>query len=451
MDQQHTPSKSNKKKRSNTTIGVPSISKNMGTPSLFKKDVKRKTIHSVKEIPKLSDKNGININSSNDQGKSTVLTLDLLSKKYDYYELPKYSSKPIGSLKSYSYNTYQGLCKDYNEDKISISSLVKKPTTSKLKTWPKISYFAVFDGHGGEECSQFLKDNFLKYLTENKNFPFDIKLSMVEAFQKVEEAFFKAKCSDNIEECDKSGSCALVAIFFDNKIYIANIGDSRAIMSINGGTKVRQLTVDHKPDNMKEFERAIKNGSKIYLDDNDDPYRDPEKLEFIKDKNELEKMKLIKLNSTEDKVFRVYPSDLAVMRTVGDIKAKKKEFGAIPGTIINIPDVFIFDINSNDDFIILGCDGIFDDLSNEEIINAAWMVFKNRGKEKNYEINELSMEACDLIIKYALEKESTDNLSCIFIGLEGLEKYLKMDQLKKKVNNSMNNFKKEFKRSSTIK
>ena len=139
------------------------------------------------------------------------------------------------------------------------------------------------------------------------------------------------------------------------------------------------------------------------------------------------------------------------MRTVGDIKAKKKEFGAIPGTIINIPDVFIFDINSNDDFIILGCDGIFDDLSNEEIINAAWMVFKNRGKEKNYEINELSMEACDLIIKYALEKESTDNLSCIFIGLEGLEKYLKMDQLKKKVNNSMNNFKKEFKRSSTIK
>jgi len=443
-------SNSNNKKRK-TTIGVPTISKNLGNPSLFKKDVKRKTINSVKEIPKLSDKNGININGTNDQVKSTVLKLDLLSKKYDYYELPKYSLKPTGSLKSYSFNTYQGLCKDYNEDKISIVSLVKKPTSSILKTWPKISYFAIFDGHGGEDCSEFLKENFLKYLTENKNFPFDIKLSMIEAFQKVEEAFFKEKCSENIEECEKSGSCALVAVFFDNKIYIANLGDSRAIMSVNGGTKVKQLTVDHKPDDIKEFERAIKNGSKIYLDDNDDPYRDPEQLEFIKDKKELEKMKLIKENSTEDKVFRVYPSDLAVMRTVGDIKAKKKEFGAIPGTIINIPDVFIFDINSNDDFIILGCDGIFDDLSNEEIVNAAWMVFKNRGKEKNYEINELSMEACDLIIKYALEKESTDNLSCIFIGLDGLEKYLKLDKLKKKVNNSMNNFKKEFKRSSTIK
>ena len=91
---------------------------------------------------------------------------------------------------------------------------------------------------------------------------------------------------ENMEECEKSGSCALVAVFFDNKIYIANLGDSRAIMSVNGGTKVKQLTVDHKPDNIKEFERAIKTGSKIYLDDNDDPFRDESTLEFIKDKNE---------------------------------------------------------------------------------------------------------------------------------------------------------------------
>ena len=139
------------------------------------------------------------------------------------------------------------------------------------------------------------------------------------------------------------------------------------------------------------------------------------------------------------------------MRTIGDIKAKKKEFGGNPGTVINIPDIFIFDINSSDDFIVLGCDGIFDDLSNQDIINAAWMVFKNRGKDKNYDIHELSREACDLIIKFALEKQASDNLSCIVIGLEGIEKYLKMNQLKKKVNNSINNFKKELKRSSTLK
>ena len=219
-------------------------------------------------------------------------------------------------------------------------------------------------------------------------------------------------------------------------------------MSIAGGTKVRQLTMDHKPDNLKEFERAIKNGSKIYLDDNDDPDRDESKLEFITDKAELEKKRIEKDNSEEEKIFRVFPSDLAVMRTIGDIKAKKKEFGGNPGTIINIPDIIILDINSSDDFIVMGCDGIFDDLSNEEIINAAWMVFKNRANEKNFDIHELSQEACDMVIKFGLEKQTTDNLSCIIIGLEGLEKILKTNQLKKKVNS---NFKKEFNHSQSIK
>jgi len=383
--------------------------------------------------------------------KSSILSLNLLTKKYTDYEEPKCSQKPIGPLKSFSHNTYQGLFKDYNEDRVSVNSLVKKPSSSKIKSWPKISYFAIFDGHGGEECSEFLKNNYLNYLIENKNFPFDIKISMIETCQKIEEDFFKQKCSDNLEESDKSGSCALIAVIFDNKIYIANIGDSRAIMSMNGGLKIKQLTTDHKPENIKEYERAIKNGSKIYLDDNDEVDRDISKLNFVKDKADLEKKIEIKQKNTEEKIFRVYPSDLAVMRTIGDIKAKKKEFGALPGTVINTPDIFVYDLNGSVDFIVMGCDGIFDDLSNQEIINAAWLVFKNRGKEKNYDMNELTKEACDIVMKFALEKQTSDNLSCIIIGFEGIEKFIKMNQLKKKVNNSMNNFKKELKRAASIK
>jgi len=436
------PKKPAKKKRF-STMNFPSTSKNLEKLGEVDKVSKRKSSQQVGDCPIANiDSNSL---------KSTILSLNLLTKKYDYYELPKFSSKQVGPLKSFSYNTFQGLFKDYNEDRVSVCSLVKKPSSSKMKTWPKISYFAIFDGHGGEECSEFLKNNYMNYLVENANFPFDIKLSMIESFQKIEDDFFKLKCKDNLEDSDKSGSCALVSVIFDNKIYIANIGDSRAIMSMGGGTKVKQLTADQKPDNIKEFERALKNGSKIYLDDNDDPDRDESKIEFIKDKAELEKMKEIKENSKEEKIFRVYPSDLAVMRTVGDIKAKKKEFGGIPGTIINIPEVYIFDINSSDDFIVMGCDGIFDDLSNQEIVNAAWTVFKHRATEKNYDIHELTQEACDLVIKFGLEKQTTDNLSCIIIGLEGLEKFLKMNQLKKKVNNNMNNFKKEIKHSASIK
>ena len=426
-----------------STFNFSNMSKKLDKITDSEKGSKRKSSKGVGECATyLVDNNLI---------KPTLSPNELLTKKYDYYESPKFSTKQIGPLKSYSYNTYQGLYKDNNEDRVSVCSLVKKPASSKMKVWPKISYFAVFDGHGGEECSEFLEKNFLNYLVENANFPFDIKLSMIEACQKIEEGFFKEFCKDKIENSNFSGSCALIAVVFDNKIYIGNIGDSRAIMSICEGTKVKQLTMDHKPDNVKEFERALKNGSKIYLDDNDDVDRDESKIPFIKDKIELEKMKAVKENSTEEKIFRVYPSDLAVMRTIGDIKAKKKEYGGIPGTIINIPEIFIYDINSNDDFIVLGCDGIFDDLSNEEVINAAWMAYKHRAKEKNYDIHESTKDACDLVIRVALEKQTTDNLSCIIIGLEGLEKYFKTIQLKEKVNSNINNFKKEYKHSSSIK
>ena len=183
----------------------------------------------------------------------------------------------------------------------------------------------------------------------------------------------------------------------------------------------------------------MKIGSKIYLDDNDDPDRYPTKIPFIKDKNELKKKQEEKNSSDEDKVFREYPFDLAVMRTMGDIKVKKREFGGNSGTILNVPDIFIYDINTGDDFIIMGCNGIFDDLSNQDIIDAAWNAFKHRGKTKNYDIHELSMEACDFIMKCAMEKKSTDNLSCIILRLEGLDKHLKNVELKKKVHNYINN------------
>jgi hypothetical protein len=266
-------------KKRHSTSNVSAMSNNLEKPSNQKRSPRRKTIQNHKQVPLLLNLNEIKSNSY-------VLSLDLLSKKYDYYETPKFSNKAIGPIKSYSYNTYQGLYRDYNEDKISINSLLKKPANSKLKTWPKISYFAIFDGHGGETCSEFLEENFLKYLTENKNFPYDIKQSLIEAFEKAENEFFKIFCKNSEQVSDYSGSCALVAIIFDNKIYLANIGDSRAIMSINGGTKVKQLTLDHKPNNIKEFERAIKNGSKVYLDDNDDFDRDVSKIEFIKEKND---------------------------------------------------------------------------------------------------------------------------------------------------------------------
>ena len=65
-------------------------------------------------------------------------------------------------MKGYAANTFHGLIKDFNEDRVSIIMNITKP--NHKGKWPKCSYFAVFDGHGGHNCSDFLKDNMHKYV-----------------------------------------------------------------------------------------------------------------------------------------------------------------------------------------------------------------------------------------------------------------------------------------------
>lgn len=47
---------------------------------------------------------------------------------------------------------------------------------------------------------------------------------------------------------ERSGSCANVVLIVNDMIYVANVGDSRALMSIDCGTSIAMLSRDHKPD-----------------------------------------------------------------------------------------------------------------------------------------------------------------------------------------------------------
>jgi serine/threonine protein phosphatase PrpC len=377
---------------------------------------------------KINSKNLLsqNLLDNNDQALSSAF-----SKTYPNYPECIHSQKSIGLVKSFAYNSYKGLNKPNNEDRVIVVSPIQKPHKTIHRSWPKMSFFAIFDGHGGETCSEYLKNNYLNILVENKNFPFDIKTAIIESFEKVEEEIYNQNKGKKLNEIDTSGSCALVSIITENKIYIGNIGDSRAIMSINNGNKVKQLTNDHKPNNIKEYERITKNGGKVYVDDDyleDEHGKYNEKeLKYILNKSEFEKYK-----GQKEVIFRHFPSDLAVMRSIGDLKAKKKEYGGLTGNIIGVPDVFIYDYNASYDFMIMGCDGIFDDLSNEDIVKAAWYIFKNKMKEKNYDINLLSKDSCDMIIKYGMDLLTSDNLSCIVIGMDGIQKFLSLKKLKEK-------------------
>ena len=63
---------------------------------------------------------------------------------------------------------------------------------------------------------------------------------------------------------ERSGSCAIIVIIVESECYVANVGDSRAIMSADKGKKLFLLSRDHRPNEEYELERIKKNGGGIY-------------------------------------------------------------------------------------------------------------------------------------------------------------------------------------------
>ncbi len=59
---------------------------------------------------------------------------------------------------TYAANTHNGIIRSYNEDRISIVLDLKNPRL-KLNSDQRIQFFAIFDGHGGVGCSEYLRDN----------------------------------------------------------------------------------------------------------------------------------------------------------------------------------------------------------------------------------------------------------------------------------------------------
>jgi protein phosphatase 2C family protein 2/3 len=70
--------------------------------------------------------------------------------------------------------------------------------------------------------------------------------------------------------------------------------------------------------------------------------------------------------------IRVMPGRLSVSRTFGDPEAKFEFRGGNPNVVVCKPDIKAFKISKDHDFIILGCDGIFDKLSNEDCSSCVW-------------------------------------------------------------------------------
>ena len=94
--------------------------------------------------------------------------------------------------------------------------------------------------------------------------------------------------------------------------------------------------------------------------------------------------------------------------------------------LIAKPSITFFKLNKKSDFILIGCDGIFDSLDNEKILKLIWG-FKKKGKIVE-NIHKFSGDVADSVIKFSMKKLTVDNVTVIFIAFHNfLEKMKDID------------------------
>ena len=350
------------------------------------------------------------------------ISINMLTEPLPKLNQGKISSKSFGVITSYAANTHQGIVRNYNEDRVSIIINMNKISNYKSSVpWPKISYFAIFDGHAGNKCAEYLRENLLRLICSNKFFPENIPEAIKYGFEKADEFFLNNYAMINGQLIDNSGTCGLILLIVNNDVYIGNVGDSRCIGSFNKGKIQCDITRDHKPNTPYEKERIMANGGQIYQT----------KTNIKIEENFILRTKIL-LGP-----YRVYPGRLSVSRTIGDAEGKIPIIGGNPNVIISKPDIYKYNILENDiDYFILGCDGIFDQMSSDDVFKCVSVVIErnkeliensNNNKNKyqslygnNVDIHTTSGDIVDLILKGSMLRQSYDNVTCLLICFKNL-------------------------------
>lgn len=282
-----------------------------------------------------------------------------------------------------SHTAILSLKSDENSDNDKIEKDEKE-----IKLRDDLSFFAVFDGHGGGSISKYASNELHKIIVNENNF----KLKKYE--ESLKAAFFKL--DQQMQQDSKllnsdAGSTAIVSLFSGKTLYIANCGDSRAILSSSGNPIV--LSVDHKPTLPAEKTRIINSGG------------------FLQGG---------RVNG-----------NLSLSRALGDFVYKMNNTLPVEEqTITANPDIIVRDITEEDEFIVLACDGIWDVMRNDQVIDYIREGIANRlGLSK---IAENLLNEC--ISESDKSRSSSDNMTVIIVGfLQGKTKEQYYEMIKNRV------------------
>lgn len=226
------------------------------------------------------------------------------------------------------------------------------------------AFYGVFDGHGGKHAADFACSNLLRFIMEDDDFPRDIEKVVASAFLQTDTAFAEA-CS--LDSALASGTTALAVLVVGRSLVVANAGDCRAVLCRRG--KAIEMSRDHKPACLKERKRIEACGGYVY-----DGY----------------------LNG-----------QLNVARALGDwhMEGLKDPDGS-SGPLSAEPEVMRVSLTEEDEFLIIGCDGIWDVFRSQNAVDFA--------RRKLQEHNDPAT-CCKELIDEALKRKSGDNVAVVVV------------------------------------
>ncbi|EEF39210.1 protein phosphatase 2c, putative [Ricinus communis] len=109
-----------------------------------------------------------------------------------------------------------------------------------------LGLYAIFDGHSGRDVAKYLQSHLFDNILNEPNFWKNPKGAIRKAYKNTDDEILDGIVGS------RGGSTAVTAILIDQeKLIIANVGDSRAVLCRNGVAK--QLSVDHEPQKEKEL------------------------------------------------------------------------------------------------------------------------------------------------------------------------------------------------------
>lgn len=212
------------------------------------------------------------------------------------------------------------------------------------------NFVGVFDGHGerGKVMSNFVRNTLAKSLFQHKDLHTNPVFALESAYKSTQNEIESRYSRDAVQ----SGSTAVAAYQHRDQLFVANVGDSRAVLgrcdTARRNFSAVELSSDHKPSRPDERQRVLAAGGTV--DQMAIPIMHGGSLRWIR-------------GGPERVMDKNGMGGLAMSRSMGDLSLRPY--------VSAIPEVTSRRLDNKDKFVVIGSDGVWDHVSSQEAVAIA--------------------------------------------------------------------------------